>query len=138
MKNVFAPASVTREMLRRFSCSETTLTILDAAAGLGWKELEEASDPLCAGLVAEMDGACGVLWGTALAAGVRARARIPDADSAQEATLAAARGAVAAYRRAGHPFDSSGALSAYLAAGRCEPVLEAVTAAAKEVVRPSG
>jgi hypothetical protein len=105
MKNVFAPASVTKQMLRRFSCSETTLTILNTAAGLGWKELEEASDPLCAGLVAEMDGACGVLWGAALTAGVRARARIPDSFAAREATLVAACRAVEAFRRAGHPMN---------------------------------
>jgi hypothetical protein len=105
MENVFTPASVTRQMLRRISCSETTLTILNTAAGLGWKELEEASDPLCAGLVAEMDGACGVLWGAALAAGVRARARLSDTFAAREATLAAACGAVEAYRLAGHPMN---------------------------------
>lgn len=105
MQNVFAPAPVTREMLRRFSCSETTLTILNAAASLGWKELEEAADPLCAGLVAEMDGACGLLWGASLAAGVRARALIPDPAGVREATLAASIGLVEAYRRAGHPFD---------------------------------
>jgi hypothetical protein len=105
MKNVFAPASVTRQMLRRFSCYEPTLTILNTAAGLGWKELEEASDPLCVGLVAEMDGACGVLWGAALAAGVRARERIKDPAAAREATLAAACRVVQAYRHAGHPMN---------------------------------
>jgi hypothetical protein len=105
MKNAFSRASVTRQMLRRFSCSEMALTILNAAAELEWKELEEASDPLCAGLVAEMDGACGVLWGASLAAGVRARARIPDQHVARAATLASTIDMVSAYRHAGHPLD---------------------------------
>ncbi len=105
MQDAFSRSSVTWEMLRRFSCSEATLTILNAAAGLGWKELEEASDPLCAGLVAEMDGACGMLWGASLAAGVRARARIPDPAAAQEAVLEASRLAVDAFRNAGHPMN---------------------------------
>ena len=105
MEKVFRAGSVTREMLRRFSCSETMLTLLNAAAGIELKELEEASDPLCAGLLAEMDGACGALWGAALAAGVRARARIPDSDTARRATLEAARKVVAAHIRAGRPMN---------------------------------
>jgi hypothetical protein len=60
-------------MLRRFSCYETTLTILNTAA--------------------------------ALAAGVRARARIPDTYAAREATLDAACRVVEAYRLAGHPMN---------------------------------
>jgi hypothetical protein len=68
MENVLDQGSVTHEMLRRFSCSEAMLTVLNAAAGLGCKELVEASDPLCAGLLAEMDGACGALYGATLAA----------------------------------------------------------------------
>jgi hypothetical protein len=105
MESKLEAGPVKRELLRRFSCSETMLTVLDRAAGLTWKELEEASDPLCAGIVAELDSACGALWGAALAAGVRARHRIMDRDEACRTALEATRRVMEAYARKGRPLD---------------------------------
>ncbi len=105
MENVLDAKSVKKEFLRRFSCSETMLTVLDRAAGLDWKELEEASDPLCGGIVAELDAACGALWGAGLAAGVRARSRIGDRAAASEAALEATRNAVSAWQRTGRQLN---------------------------------
>lgn len=73
------------------------LTLLDWAAGLERKKLEEASDPLCGGVLAEKGGACVTLWGMAMAAGVRAAARIPDRERAIGVTLMATRTAMSAY-----------------------------------------
>jgi hypothetical protein len=72
METVLTEKTMKNALLRYFSCSETTLTLLNQMAGTPWKEVEEAADPLCGGILAEMDAACGVLWGAALAAGVRA------------------------------------------------------------------
>ncbi|MBU8914333.1 MAG: C-GCAxxG-C-C family protein [Spirochaetales bacterium] len=90
-----------REFWKRFSCSETMFTLLNRAAGYETKELEEASDPLCGRLLAELDAACGVLWRAALAAGVRARNRITNRQYAASAALEATREAVRWYKCAG-------------------------------------
>ena len=79
------------------------LTLLNRAAGYESKELEEASDPLCGGILADLDCACGVLWGAALAAGVRSSRRIGDRRSARTAALRATQAAVEAYRKKGGP-----------------------------------
>jgi len=76
-------------------------TLLNRAAGYESKELEEASDPLCGGILMGLDCACGVLWGAALAAGVRASKRITDKNIARLAALEAAKAAVAAYSKTG-------------------------------------
>lgn len=105
METVLNEKSIKKEFMKRFSCSETMLTLLDKAEGKERKIYEEAADPLNGGFLAEMDGICGVLWGGVLAAGIRAAEKIDDpvkaADKAMEASLAV----LETYRASGDPMD---------------------------------
>ena len=97
MQTALQPRKVRAEFWRRFSCSETMLTLLNRSAGLEQKEWEEASDPLCGGILAGLDCACGVLWGGALAAGMRAYHQIQDEIKARSVALEATRSIVNTY-----------------------------------------
>ena len=101
MEDALMRKAAKRELWRRFSCSEAMLTLLNRASGYESKEIEEAADPLCGGILVELDCACGVLWGAALAAGVRASRRIDDHRVAQIAALLAAKECVDWYASAG-------------------------------------
>jgi hypothetical protein len=79
--------------------------MLNRAAGYESKEIEEASDPLCGGLLLDGDCACGVLWGAGLAAGVRARERLPDRNAARLAALLSAKACLNWYSAQGKPVD---------------------------------
>jgi hypothetical protein len=62
------------------------------------EEVEEAADPLCGGILFEMDAACGIFWGAALAAGVRAqKGKAPGCSG----VLAAAKALIEAYGSTG-------------------------------------
>ncbi len=70
------------------SCSETMFTVLNRAAGLELLVPEQAAHPLSGGVL--MRGrACGLLWGSALAAGARAKERLEPAQAANAALAAA-------------------------------------------------
>lgn len=58
--------------LRCLSCSEALFTTLNRAGGTELVPEEQASHPLAGGLL-RRGHACGMLWGSALAAGARAR-----------------------------------------------------------------
>ncbi len=73
---------------RSISCSETTFTILNKAAGIGEQTIEQAAHTLAGGLWRH-GHACGMTWGAALAAGLRARQKFSDESVAQGAALEA-------------------------------------------------
>jgi hypothetical protein len=72
--------------LRCVSCSEATFTILDRGAGLELDDLEQAAHPLAGGFLSQ-GHACGMVWGTGLAIGVRAGKRFDDPEAAASAAL---------------------------------------------------
>ena len=89
MEEVLIEKKMKWAVLRYFSCSETMLTLLNCANGIEVKEIEEASDPLCAGICAELDAACGIFWGCSLAAGIKAQNSFTNTEAAIDATLLA-------------------------------------------------
>ena len=71
---------------RSLSCSEAMFTVLNRGAGLTREAEEQAAHPLAGGILRQ-GHACGMLWGSALAAGVRAPAQFPDPALAGAAAL---------------------------------------------------
>lgn len=105
MDTVLTAKVVKKEFMRRFSCSETMLTLLGKAEGKERKIYEEASNPLCAGFLVEMNGICGQIWGGALAAGIRAAERIEDPVKAANKAMEATKAILETYRSSGDPED---------------------------------
>ena len=74
---------------RSLSCSEALFTILNRGHELTLEAEEQAAHPLHGGVLRQ-GHACGMLWGSALAAGVRAQRLQADAASAGAAAVFAA------------------------------------------------
>lgn len=90
MKNdIFLKRSMKRTMFRHFSCAESALILFDRAAGIDQDEAEQAIDLLNGGVLLELDGGCGLLWGSAMAAGIRASKRFEKEEDACAAAFAA-------------------------------------------------
>jgi len=71
---------------RSLSCAEALFTILNRGAGVELEVEEQASHVLAGGIL-NQGHACGMLWGAALAAGARARARFKRSEEAAAAAL---------------------------------------------------
>jgi len=91
MEKEISKSKMKMALFRHFSCSETMLTLLDRMGGTEWQEVEEASDPLCAGILFDLDAACGILWGGSLSAGIMAQRSFLDPIAAKNAALRATR-----------------------------------------------
>jgi len=78
---------------RAMSCSEASFTTLNRGEGVELEIEEQAAHALAGGML-RRGHACGIMWGTALAAGARAREKLNDKDVAGAAALfSAARAA---------------------------------------------
>jgi hypothetical protein len=86
MANKISRQAVLSWWNRSLSCAEALFTILNRAAGVELEQEEQASHVLAGGLLSQ-GHACGMLWGSALAAGVRARKRHPNDSAAAAAAL---------------------------------------------------
>jgi hypothetical protein len=86
-KEVFSKRSINRTMFKHFSCAESTLILFDKASGIEQEDAEQAIDPLNGGVVLELDGGCGIFWGSVMAAGIRAAKRFEKEDDACSAAL---------------------------------------------------
>jgi hypothetical protein len=84
----FSKRSMKRTMFRHFSCAESTLILFDRVAGIDQDDAEQAIDPLNGGVLLELDGGCGLLWGSAMAAGIRASKRFEKEEDACAAAFA--------------------------------------------------
>lgn len=82
--------------LRRGACSNTLMTVLDRAHGHPLELEERATDPLAGGMM--MGYQCGMLWGSALAAGAEAHRRLGAGPAAEAAALEAANRVVSCFR----------------------------------------
>jgi hypothetical protein len=91
---------------RCFSCSEAMTTLLNRAAGGTLEDVEQAAGPLAGGLLGE-GHACGMLWGVALAAGIRAADRFESPAARQAAGLHATRTTLDEHVEDGNPVDCS-------------------------------
>ena len=89
MSNEISRQSTLYWWQRSLSCAEALFTILNRAAGLELEPEEQAAHALAGGVL-NQGHACGMLWGAALAAGVRAQARHARSEIAGAAALQAA------------------------------------------------
>jgi hypothetical protein len=85
----FSKHSMKRTMFRHFSCAESSLILFDRAAGIDQGDAEQAIDPLNGGVLLELDGGCGLLWSSAITAGIRASKRFEKEEDACAAAFAA-------------------------------------------------
>jgi hypothetical protein len=87
MSTVVTEKQMKYTLFRQFSCSETMLTVLNRMGGCEMKEIEEASDPLCGGILLNLHDVCGIVWGASLAAGIRAKQRLSSDYAVAQFTL---------------------------------------------------
>ncbi len=83
--------------LARGTCSQALLCVLDRAFGHPLKDEEDASDPLAGGIV-QHGYQCGMIWGSALAAGAEAHRRFGAGPRAEATAILAARRIVDSFR----------------------------------------
>lgn len=83
--------------LKRGTCSETLINVLDRAYGHPMPEEERASGPLAGGIVSN-GYQCGQLWGAALAAGAQSHRLNGPSAAAQAKAITAAQRVVAGFR----------------------------------------
>ncbi len=86
-KDVLSKRSFKRTMFKRFSCAEITLILLNMASGIEHADAEQAIDPLNGGVLLELDGGCGILWGAVMAAGIRSAKKFEKEEDACSAAL---------------------------------------------------
>lgn len=82
--------------LRRGACSTTLMTVLDRSYGHPMELEERAADPLAGGLMQGYQ--CGMIWGSALAAGAQAHRLHGPGPQAEAAAMNAAEEIVGSFR----------------------------------------
>jgi hypothetical protein len=124
-KEILSKRSMKRTMFKHFSCAESMLNLFNMASGIEQQDAEQAIDPLNAGILLEMDGGCGIIWGAVMAAGIRAAKRFEKKEDACSAALHASIEIMSAYVSSGVPMDCNRILDmdrwnffSYLAKGK--------------------